>query len=311
MPNQCPHCLRNYEQPGHLSTHQRLTGHWDAPIPNATSSDVEMADEEMAGAELQSAGSPAPSSLSHSDHAMQTASDSGASASGPSHASTGIPVPSDHSEHGIDNPDDPAPYGVATNEDELRASIRKLLEDMIKQNTNVNTGHSEPSSSVRLDSETGGPAERPKNRFVTMRKLPEDIDEAVSQFLSHLLHEEHPPVDAGLAPDAGLDPGTEDEATSEVFGDTCSEPGSDLGSEQFYTAANNSADDLIGRFPSKPEPDSLPDIPDNMAHTPWGTPLRRCQPMLEKIFRDRVADGRSPDWPFADYLEFEFVKWMV
>ncbi|KAF8605584.1 hypothetical protein BDV93DRAFT_570162 [Ceratobasidium sp. AG-I] len=33
--------------------------------------------------------------------------------------------------------------------------------------------------------------------------------------------------------------------------------------------------------------------------------------MLEKIFQDRVTDGRSPDWPFADYLEFEFVKWLV
>jgi hypothetical protein len=79
----------------------------------------------------------------------------------------------------------------------------------------------------------------------------------------------------------------------------------------FYTAANNSADDLANNFPSEPETEGLADIPDNIANTPWGTPLRRCRPMLEKIFQDRVADGRSPDWPFADYLEFEFVKWMV
>lgn len=24
-----------------------------------------------------------------------------------------------------------------------------------------------------------------------------------------------------------------------------------------------------------------------------------------------IANGRAPAWPFADWLEFEFVKWLV
>ncbi|KDN34262.1 hypothetical protein RSAG8_12651, partial [Rhizoctonia solani AG-8 WAC10335] len=55
----------------------------------------------------------------------------------------------------------------------------------------------------------------------------------------------------------------------------------------------------------------LPDIPFNTLNTPWGTPLSHCQPMLERIHQERVRAGHAPDWPFADYLEFEFVKWMV
>lgn len=53
------------------------------------------------------------------------------------------------------------------------------------------------------------------------------------------------------------------------------------------------------------------EIPENIANSHWGTPLQRHQPVLERLYLERVAAGLSPDWPFADFLEFEFVKWMV
>jgi hypothetical protein len=43
----------------------------------------------------------------------------------------------------------------------------------------------------------------------------------------------------------------------------------------------------------------------------WGTRLRPCLTMLDKIHKQKVRAGQAPAWPFADYLEFEFVKWMV
>jgi hypothetical protein len=46
-------------------------------------------------------------------------------------------------------------------------------------------------------------------------------------------------------------------------------------------------------------------------NSPWGTRLRPCLTTLDKLHQQKIATGEAPAWPFADYLEFEFVKWMV
>lgn len=43
----------------------------------------------------------------------------------------------------------------------------------------------------------------------------------------------------------------------------------------------------------------------------WGARLRPCLATLDRIHQQKIAAGQAPAWPFADYLEFEFVKWMV
>jgi hypothetical protein len=43
----------------------------------------------------------------------------------------------------------------------------------------------------------------------------------------------------------------------------------------------------------------------------WGSPLRPCLPMLQKIHNQKMGRMQPIAWPFADFLEFEFVKWMV
>lgn len=51
--------------------------------------------------------------------------------------------------------------------------------------------------------------------------------------------------------------------------------------------------------------------PDTNPPPSWGQPLRPCQTDLQKIQDSMIANGRAPAWPFADWLEFEFVKWLV
>jgi hypothetical protein len=43
----------------------------------------------------------------------------------------------------------------------------------------------------------------------------------------------------------------------------------------------------------------------------WGARVRPCLTSLDKIHKHKIQTGQAPAWPFADYLEFEFVKWMV
>jgi hypothetical protein len=43
----------------------------------------------------------------------------------------------------------------------------------------------------------------------------------------------------------------------------------------------------------------------------WGAPICHCLPVLDRIHQEQIACGRAPAAPFADYLEFEFAKWMV
>jgi hypothetical protein len=43
----------------------------------------------------------------------------------------------------------------------------------------------------------------------------------------------------------------------------------------------------------------------------WGAPIGRCLPTLQKIHTEKIQQGLAPSAPFADYLEFQFVKWMV
>ncbi|KAG8730952.1 hypothetical protein FRC10_002161, partial [Ceratobasidium sp. 414] len=43
----------------------------------------------------------------------------------------------------------------------------------------------------------------------------------------------------------------------------------------------------------------------------WGAPIGEALPMLQRLHQEKVASGSAPAAPFADWLEFEFVKWMV
>ncbi|KAG9120223.1 hypothetical protein FRC07_004366, partial [Ceratobasidium sp. 392] len=322
LSNRCPFCQQPHRLPGDLRSHQRQTGHWNAPPPDSSLPDADVA--------LASPSSPAPLGATHSDESMRPPSVRSDSLSGilQAHASTPLNFSEDdrgtssphvsdkapEEAYNLSNVSDAAPYGVATNEDELRASIRKIIEDMVKHNTTARPERAQSPGSQANDtaasgSAAGGSVPTGPNRFVTMRRLPEDIDDALTQFFSHLLHEEQSQPEEQPQPElnANLDPEDDDVTTREPgFRDTRSESGSER-TEDFYTAANNSADNL----PLQPEAEVLGAVPDHMTNTLWGTPIRRCQPRLNQILRDRVASGRSPDWPFADVLEFEFVKWLV
>jgi hypothetical protein len=42
-----------------------------------------------------------------------------------------------------------------------------------------------------------------------------------------------------------------------------------------------------------------------------GARLRTCLNRLQQLHQDKIHANLLPSWPFADHLEFEFVKWMV
>ncbi|KAG9087059.1 hypothetical protein FRC07_012922, partial [Ceratobasidium sp. 392] len=178
---------------------------------------------------------------------------------------------------------------------------------MIKHKTNPNQSKPQSLSSAQAAGGAGGSAPSKPDRFVNMRRLPKDIDDALEQFMAHLAHEERIQAQA----DTNQDLDEEVDPADAIHRDTRSENGSELGSDQFYTAVNNSTDDLLGNPLPEPETESAANIPADMANAAWGTPIRHCRPMLEKIYLDRVASGRSPNWPFPDFVEFEFVKWLV
>ncbi|KAG9081289.1 hypothetical protein FRC06_005664, partial [Ceratobasidium sp. 370] len=144
-----------------------------------------------------------------------------------------------------------------------------------------------------------------------MRCLPEDINDALSKFFSHLLHKDL--ASAKTGPDAEDNHDTEDDdPANEVYSDTHSENRS----EQFYTAPDNLVNNLArdvpaNHVPAKTSTEEFDDVFATPANAAWGMPVRQCQLMLKKLHQVRVAAGKSPDWPFADYLEFKFVKWMV
>ncbi|KAG8759585.1 hypothetical protein FRC12_009724 [Ceratobasidium sp. 428] len=334
FPYRCPFCLKGFRRLGDKRSHQTQTGHREAPAP-----DPNFLDETIADATDPTPDSPTPLSIQSNDESMHVPSPENASLSGlspPARASTPR-ASDDRGDSSVRTSDDlgipanlsdaAAPYGVATNEDELRITIRRVIEDMIRSNTGSSNNNSplpDSSSSAQASNGAGGSAPaQPPNRFVTMRHLPKDIDEALSKFFSHLFNEDSASAEAN--PDAGdndldaQDHGDSDDSNdsndnpaNEAYRDTRSESGS----EQFYTAVNNSADNLIENVPTNDasaeiSAEPLGNVPEALANTTWGTPIRRCQPMLKKLHRARIAAGQSPDWPFADYLEFEFVKWMV
>ncbi|KAG8703498.1 hypothetical protein FRC08_002802 [Ceratobasidium sp. 394] len=43
----------------------------------------------------------------------------------------------------------------------------------------------------------------------------------------------------------------------------------------------------------------------------WGAPIGEALPLLQRLHQEKMAAGSAPAAPFADWLEFEFVKWMV
>ncbi|KAG9077897.1 hypothetical protein FRC06_008645, partial [Ceratobasidium sp. 370] len=239
------------------------TGHWDPPAPDPIALDKSMANVNPA------ALSPALNVPSN-DESMH------------------IPLSETLSFSSLSPPAHSAPERQRWN----IGGYPKHLEDMIRSNTGLSDDGPLPesSSSAQANSEAGGSALAQSNRFVTMHRLPEDIDGRSIQ------------VDlasAKASPDAKDNPDTEDDnPTNEVYRDTHLENRS----EQFYTAVNNLVDDLIDNLVS--------DVPAN--DVPAETSAERLDNVLAAPANAAwVAAGQSPDWPFADYLEFEFVKWMV
>jgi hypothetical protein len=81
--------------------------------------------------------------------------------------------------------------------------------------------------------------------------------------------------------------------------------------DEYYTAsiiADSVAPDLLDSDIDAAELDM--DL-DNEAQPSWGARVRPCLTTLDKIHKHKIQAGQAPAWLFADYLEFEFVKWMV
>ncbi|CAE6412437.1 unnamed protein product [Rhizoctonia solani] len=133
LANQCPYCQKPFRKPGDLSKHQEMTGHWTAPSPDRTS------DTSMADAASDTSMPDLPDTHFHSEgaHIPPDATDSPA---GPSEKHVSPSILSDQVYDDLPNPlvsggaeampgpliEDLAPYGMATNEEELRASIKKM-----------------------------------------------------------------------------------------------------------------------------------------------------------------------------------------
>ena len=62
---------------------------------------------------------------------------------------------------------------------------------------------------------------------------------------------------------------------------------------------------------SSPARQSYSSSDESMEEDRPGAPLRSYIPVLERLHQKKLALGEDPATPFADYLEFEFVKWMV
>ncbi|KAF8600791.1 hypothetical protein BDV93DRAFT_546232 [Ceratobasidium sp. AG-I] len=62
---------------------------------------------------------------------------------------------------------------------------------------------------------------------------------------------------------------------------------------------------------SSPTPQSSSSSDSPMEEDRPGAPLCSYVPALERLHRKKLALGEDPATPFADYLEFEFVKWMI
>ncbi|KAB5588277.1 hypothetical protein CTheo_8281 [Ceratobasidium theobromae] len=199
----------------------------------------------------------------------------------------------------------PGPSQLATTEVELAGQIWKILEDMIWEQVtgepNIATSP-KPSHSSQMDIDTG---DHSSTGGVTMRRLPENIDQAIADFLLHVLGKPQ-----GGANEDGDD--VHSDQNDDTFQDTHSETESNHDNsedEDFYTAANNSTANLSTTIPlgSTTPPNQEMEVDNSL----WGTRLCPCLTTLDKLHQQKMCSGEVPAWPFTDYLEFEFVKWMV
>jgi hypothetical protein len=93
---------------------------------------------------------------------------------------------------------------------------------------------------------------------------------------------------------------------NDIFGNTESDPED---GKHTSTTVNDPTEDLHPGSPTLDAPlsDEISDIEMDLP----GARLRTCISDLERLHQLQVANGKKPEWPFADYLEFEFVQWMV
>ena len=71
----------------------------------------------------------------------------------------------------------------------------------------------------------------------------------------------------------------------------------------------NTVDNPASSPPASPPSESLGDNPAEPKKP--GQPIASCVPALEQLRLKKIALGEASAAPFADFLEFEFVKWMV
>ncbi|KAG8710887.1 hypothetical protein FRC11_004010 [Ceratobasidium sp. 423] len=221
---------------------------------------------------------------------------------------------------------------IATTREELRQQIQEIILGMMdeqRQHRNPSSP-AEPATSP-TETETSDPQ-------VTMRRLPVDIDEAIAEFLNDMLAQSNvPPAsteergDSNSDSDSDSDSEVDSESSSvdtdgqenrdpdeievESLLDVESEDGYETYLEFDQDADLTVHDDII----TSPTSDVVmadvgqtedQDLPMDESNMP-GARVRRCLSQLEYLHQQKVHAELLPAWPFADYLEFQFVQWMV
>ncbi|KAG8731164.1 hypothetical protein FRC11_004838, partial [Ceratobasidium sp. 423] len=163
------------------------------------------------------------------------------------------------------------------------------------------------------------------DRHVTMRKLPEEVDQAITEFLNDLLLR-NGVLGAEMQDENGSETDSEDDDT-DTDGQETTDPDemeveSLLDAEFEDDAANFEDNENCGSTTDDVMSPSSDVTMAGIAHGDEqelfleetyvpGARLRPCLNRLQQLHRQKVLANTLPSWPFSDYLEFEFVKWMV
>ncbi|EUC56746.1 hypothetical protein RSOL_193550 [Rhizoctonia solani AG-3 Rhs1AP] len=191
------------------------------------------------------------------------------------------------------------------------------------------SSHAEPTTSP-IEAETSSPN-------LTMRGLPADVDEVITEFLNDMITRfEVPP--AGTEEQGDGDDSSDSESNSESSSVDIEEEDSDLENMEVESLLDvESEDDYDYDYQAHLEFDQSHDsaVHNNIATSPTsdvdmmdasptededlpmdgsnmpGARIKRCLNQLEHLHQQKIHAELLPSWPFADYLEFQFVQWMV